>query len=258
MRWCGARAATAGNLAAVVVIAVCSAACGGGPGTFARSHLPKGAETIVVSVGGDESAGIAVSDPEHDDWPQLFYRQAFSERSTLYELASPEGVRVENLLGGEAAQVSALRPRVVTLWVGLDDLLDGLAPATFRQSLEQALSALRSRGATVLVANLLPVYRFPGYSTCRSEPVSCGIPASSLPSPGQLASEVAVYDAAINGAASARHASVVNLTGIFASRGVNGTGGLSALTDTSDLGLTAAGEQVVAGAFERAYSASGR
>ena len=246
------------NVAAVLLVAVCAAACGGGPGTFAASHVPKGAVTLMVAVGGDESAGSAVSDPEHDDWPQLFYRQALSQRSTLYDLASPDGVRVEDLLGGEVgAGVGAPASGRDPLGrVGRSARRHG--PCNVRPVPGAGSFALRSRGATVLVANLLPVYRFPGYATCRAQPISCGISAISLPPPDSSPVRLPRYDSAISGAASAGHASVVDVTGIFAARSAKGSGGLSTLVDASDLGLTAAGEQVVAAGFERAYSASGR
>jgi hypothetical protein len=246
-------------VALVVSLSAVTSACGQGSGTFAQSHAPTGAPTVFVAIGDYEFTGPSVSDQEHQDWTQLFYGQALSRRSTLYDLSSSAGPYVSDLLSGEVAQALALRPDLVAVWVGLPDLLDGMPPATFGQDLELALTKLDAGHARVLVANLLPIYGFPAYRSCEAQPLACDLPSSSLPSGSQLATAVSGYDFAISRAAGDGRASVVDLTGTFTRRlGAGGAAGGAALVDQSDLGLTAAGEQVVAGAFEAAYSASRR
>ncbi len=110
----------------------------------------------------------------------------------------------------------------------------------------------------MLVANLLPIYRFPAYRSCEAQPLACDLPSSSLPPGSELATAVSGYDLAISRAAGDGRASVVDLTGAFSRLLGAGGASRSALVDQSDLGLTAAGEQAAAGAFDAAYSASRR
>ena len=234
-------------------------ACGQGAGNFAQSHTPTGAKTVFVAIGGSEFAGPSVSGGGHQDWTQLFFARDLSGRSTLYEMSAPDGSYVEDLLSGELSQALALHPDLVAVWVGLPDLLGGMPAASFEYDLQQVLTRLDSAHARVLVANLLPIYRFSDYATCQPEPAACGLSAGELPPSAQLATEVSSYDQAVSAAASGHRASVVNLTAAFTSHlGTGGPAAPSALVDRTDLGLTAAGEQLVAETFESAYSASRR
>jgi hypothetical protein len=245
-----------------LVLAACAStvisACGQGQDTFASSHAPTGAETVFVAMGGYESAGPTVSEPGHDDWTQLFYDQALSRRSTLYDLSSSVGPYVGDLLSGEITQALALHPNVVAIWIGMPDLLDGIAPATFEQGLEQVLTRLDAAHVRVLVANLLPIYRFPAYATCAAQALACGLGAESLPAAAEMETAVSTYDQAMSAAASNGRADVVDLTGAFTSYLSSDHPDSPPVVDQSDLGLTAAGEKLVARAFESTYSASRR
>lgn len=256
------RTAARCRIALLLAVSAVVSACSQGSGTFAASHSPTGAQTVLVALGGNEAPGFALSRPAQD-WAQLFYGEALSRRSTLYDLSSTNGPYVQNLLAGEVAQALELHPGLVAVWVGMPDLLGGMPPATFEQDLEQVLGDLDQGRAQVLVANLLPIYLFPTYRACEAQPSSCGLFAeAALPSAAQLKSAVASYDQVIGAAASHARASVVDLTAVFTGRldsanrsGSAGTSGSAGLVDQSDLGLTEAGEQLVAGAFESAYSA---
>jgi hypothetical protein len=251
-------------LAGVTATAVLISACGQGTGTFAASHAPTGPKSILVSLGGYElpgysiSAGYSGSEPE-PDWAQLFYSHALSRRSTLYDLSSSTGPYVEDLLSGEVGAALALHPNLVAVWIGMPDLLDGIPSSTFGQDLETLIEELDRAHAEVLVANLLPIYRFPGYATCESQPANCGL-TTELPPASQLQAGVSAYDQAIGAAASGDRAKVVNLTGVFGDQlGSSGSpASSSALVAEPGLGLTAAGEQLVASAFESTYSAAHR
>jgi hypothetical protein len=256
-----------GILAVLTATAVLISACGQGTGTFAASHAPTGPKTILVSLGGYELPGYsalsgsnAFSDSEPGpDWAQLFYSRALSHRSTLYDLSSSTGPYVEDLLSGEVGTALGLHPNLVAVWIGMPDLLDGMSSTTFGQDLETLLGELDRAHAEVLVANLLPIYRFPGYAMCESQPTTCGL-TSELPPTAELQAGVSGYDQAMSAAASGGRATVVNLTGVFGDQlGSSGSKpGPSALIDEAGLGLTAAGEQLVASAFESAYSAAHR
>ena len=256
------------RVALLACVCVVTSACGQGSATFAQSHPPTGPPTIFVAI-GDYGLRSSASFGEPQDWAQLFYGESLSRRSTLYDLSSddvsaddlsaPAGPYVEDLLDGEDARAVALHPDLVAVWVGLPDLLDGMPAATFGSDLEQVLTRLDAGQARVLVANIIPIYSFPAYRSCEAEPLACGL-SGALPTASRLAAAVSSYDLAISRAAADGRASVVDLTGAFTRRlAANGSsGGSPVVADPSDLGLTSAGEQVVAGAFASAFTATRR
>lgn len=251
------------SLALLACMCALASACSTGSGTFAQSHAPTGPSTVLVAIGDYElsgASGASGSDGDHQDWTQLFFGKSLSRRSTLYVLSSPTGPYMADLLGNEVAQAVALRPDLVAIWVGLADLLDGMPAATFGQDLQQVFVKLDAARARVLVANLLPIYSFPAYRSCEAEPLACGLFSGALPSASQLADAVSGYDLAIERAAAGGRATVVDLTGTF-NRRLSAAGSSASsppIVDGSDLGLTPAGEQLIAAAFEDAYSASSR
>jgi hypothetical protein len=238
----------------LVAIAAVGSACGQGSGTFAASHTPTGPKTVFVAVGGYGLAGYAVSGPAQD-WAQLFYGQALSHRSTLYDVSSSTGPYVETLLNSEVSQALGLHPGLVAVSVGMPDLLAGVSAVTFEQDLEQVLGGLDRDHIRALVSNLLPLYLFPGYRNCEARPSVCGLFGGALPDQAQLESAVTGYDQAIREAASQARATLVNVNSDFTERlDSSGGSGATAFVDSSDLGLTEAGQQLVADAFKTAYS----
>jgi GDSL-like Lipase/Acylhydrolase family len=241
----------------MLLLSVVAGACGQSSGAFGRVHAPTGPATVLVALGGDESAGSQVSDGEYQDWIQLFYRGSLSARATLYDFSSEDGTTVEDLLEGELSEALAVHPDLVTVWIGLEDLLQGTPAPVFGRELSEVLAQLKAVHAKVLVAELLPLNRFPAYSKCSTEPLKCELYSTfSFPSPAQMGAEIAGYDEAIEVAARANGDTVVGIAGAFTSR--LATTGSSALADGSDLGLTPAGESVVAEAFAGALGNADR
>jgi hypothetical protein len=241
-----------------VGVAVMVSACGAGSTNFAVTHPPTGAPVVFVALGGDEAAGPAVNDPPGQAWDQLFYKQALSAKSTLYDMSSAAGTYVGDLDSGEISQVLRLHPGLVTVWVGLDDLLAGTPASTFESDLAQALGQLAAAKVQVLVADVLPIDLFAGYGSCRAQAIGCGLPVTYLPPAAELGVEIDAYDSAIAAAAAGAHDKLVNLDSAFTTdmktNPLGGTG-QGALVDRTDIGLTPAGEQLVAKLFEQAYSA---
>jgi hypothetical protein len=255
------RSRSTGSRRVALLACVCAvaSACGQGSATFAQSHAPTGAPTVLVAIGDYGLSGSSGSFGDHQDWAQLFYGESLSRRSTLYDLSSPAGSYVEDLLDGEDAQAVALHPDLVAVWVGVPDLLDGMPAATFGSDLEQVLTRLDAGRARVLVANVIPVYDFPDYRSCEAAPLACGLPGA-LPTESGLAVAVSSYDLAISRAAADGRAAVVDLTGAFTHllAAAGSSASSAVVVDRSDLGLTPAGEEVVAGAFESAFRATRR
>lgn len=226
-------------------------ACSPTSSSFAAAHAPTGAPTVIVALGGDDSAGQDLSQPDYQEWTQILYRAAFSARSTLYDLSVSGGTTIYDVTTGELQDAVGLHPNIVAMSVGLEDLLQGTPAGEFGSQLASAIRSLRASGAEVIVADLPPVWRFPSYERCDSNPLSCGIDSDQLPGESEAGSLFAAYDHAIDAAAREGGAIVAHVDEDFTRRLADEVTATS-LVASADLGLTPAGEQVVADAFEQA------
>jgi hypothetical protein len=101
------------------------------------------------------------------------------------------------------------------------------------------------------------VNRFPAYDHCSTQPLRCELFSTfNFPPAAQMGAEIAGYDDAIDAAAQVNGDTVVGISVAFSSR--LAAAGSSALADGSDLGLTPAGESLVAQTFAGALGNVGR
>jgi lysophospholipase L1-like esterase len=215
----------------VLGCAVClvGAACGGSPGSIGAGAVPSvsppGPALTYVAIGASETLGFGADDPVRQAWTQVFYRTALPRAATMVNLGIP-GATVQEALEREAPEAQRLHPDVVTVWLNVNDLLDGVSPDTYRQGITNLLNELLRGGhATVLVANTPPLDRLPRFADC--EPFA--------PSPGggcdrtrplsanDLDRLVDAYNVAISQAAAIEGATVVDLHALGLAAQRNGT-----------------------------------
>ena len=70
------------------------------------------------------------------------------------------------MLVHQEAAALALRPNLVTVWVGLSDLEEGVSPAEFGSELQEIVAPFRALHAQVLLANIEPITDAPTYEAC--------------------------------------------------------------------------------------------
>ncbi len=242
---------------AIVVIA---GACGPGASPPPVPVRSPGVHTVYVALGASDSLGFGTSDPIRQAWPQRFFDSALPLGATFIELA------VAGSTLGEAADeqlpyVMALRPTVVTVFFGVNDIRTGLTAAAFGSRLLTLLTELRTpdvsagaRPPTVLVANVPPLDRLPAYLACRPDPPA-GAPPCSIaglfPPPAGLNALVDAYNAGIAAAATATGSTVVDLHA--AGLAARAAGTEAATVSADGLHPSAAGHRLIADAFTAAY-----
>lgn len=185
------------------------------PATLAAASTPRPA-VVYAALGAGETAGVGTDDPSRQAFPLLLYRQ-LPRSAVLYDFGLP-GETTAGALSDELSQALAVRPTLVTVWFGADDLLAGVSAATYEGHLDRIVSALRRHGAaTVLVTTGLPLDRLPAYSACRPDPPAdapdCPAGSGSLPPPDQMRAQVAAYAAAAGRVAARQGAIFVDLSG---------------------------------------------
>ncbi len=148
----------------VAAAGMVSSGCAGGgtsvtPGT--EAHVTP---YTYVAIGGNESVGFDANDPVRQAFPVLLDRR-LPKQTVFYDLAVPEATAADVLTYQEAAAL-ALRPNLVTIWVGLSDLEAGVSPTQFGSELQKIVTPLRTLHAQVLLANIEPITDAPAYEAC--------------------------------------------------------------------------------------------
>jgi hypothetical protein len=123
-----------------------------------------------VAIGGSESVGNDAADPVRQAFPVLL-DQRLPRQTAFYDLAVPNA-NAQDVLAHQEATGVALRPDLVTVWVGVRDLEEGVSPAEFGSELQAIVAPFRAQHAQVLLANLEPITDAPIYAPCAGTSLS--------------------------------------------------------------------------------------
>jgi lysophospholipase L1-like esterase len=182
---------------------------GAGPSPAQRTKI------VYAAIGASETYGIGAGDRYRQAWPQVFYNDVLPPSAVLYNFGIP-GATTTQALRDEVPAAVAVHPTVVTVWLNVNDLINGVAAPDYEAQLRQLLRALRRGGQTrVLVANTPDLAQLPAYRACLpGAPAggpACLIPAGFTPTPQAVAAAVAAYNIAISDAAKQEGATLVDL-----------------------------------------------
>ena len=185
---------------AVLLMSSLLAACSTGNANRGTAHHESAGLTY-AAIGASETFGIGADDRYRQAWPQIFFNDALPPSSTLYNFGIPAATTAE-ALQEELPAALAIHPSVATVWLNVNDLIDGVPVAGYAAQLRQLVHALRQGGKTrVLVANMPDLRLLPAYHACLpNAPATgpaCPIPANLLPTDQQVGALIDAYNAAI-------------------------------------------------------------
>jgi lysophospholipase L1-like esterase len=215
-----------------------------------------------VAIGGSESVGYDANDPVRQAFPVLL-DQKLPHQTAFYDLAVPEASAADVLAHQEAAAV-ALHPNLVTVWVGINDVEEGVSPTAFGRELQEIVAPLRAHHAQVLLANLESITDAPTYGACvgtsRLSPGSnhrCFVDnqfATGMVPPAKSTNAIlAAYDAQVADVAHSDGAVLVHIDGAFAQAETEDSSPFS----PDDFDLSTAGHAVAARLFVQAWRSTG-
>ena len=189
-------------------------ACGVAPSSGAGASPAQPATIVYAAIGASETYGIGAGDPRQA-WPQVFTDDVLPRSAVLHNFGIP-GATTAQALRDEVPAALAVHPTVVTVWLNVNDLINGVVAQDYEAQLRQVLRALRRGGqARVLVANTPDLAQLPAYRACLPNAPTggpkCLIPAGLMPTPQAVAAAVAGYNAAISDAANKERATLVDL-----------------------------------------------
>ena len=225
----------------LALLATTGVACAGDPPeTLAVDALPPA--FAYVAVGGSETVGAGADDPATESWASVFYRGALTRSATHVNLGQ-WAATVRSALDRQLAPALAEEPRLVTVWLGIADLVRDVPVADYERDLGELVRALRRGGGTeVLVAGTPALTDLPAVQDCLAGGTGCRL-REGLASGEDLAERVAAYDAAIARVAAAEGAVVVDV------RSSTGGGPGSGLVSDDGFHPSTEGHRRVAAAF---------
>jgi lysophospholipase L1-like esterase len=199
------------TIAALVALAACSTGSKKGKGP--PSAPSTGPAVTVLALGGSATEGDGVPDRLRDAWPYLVFQTAFP-RSTIFVNGALDDATLQHALITQAPLAAQLKPDVVEVWLGADDVTARTPIPLFSAEFHQLLELLHSSGARRILVGDLP---------------------SALGS-------TSLYNTAIHAEVAATHAELVSLANTTIT--VAPTRGLTPQPD-------AASHRLIAKAFER-------
>jgi lysophospholipase L1-like esterase len=181
------------------------------------STLKSDAQPAIVyaAIGASETYGTGADDRYRQAWPQVFYNDALPPSAVLYNLGIP-GVTAAQAAKDELPSALNVKANLVTVWLNVNDLVQGVPPATYRSELRHILHALRRGGAArVLVANVPDLRQLPAFKACLPNAAAagpaCPMPAGLIPSAQTVVDLINAYNAVIAEAVEDEGATLVDL-----------------------------------------------
>jgi acyl-CoA thioesterase I len=148
------------GLAAVMIVALAASAlsaCGAGHADRSRA-LPanRDAAVVYVALGDSTVEGVAATSPDRNYVSQLFARlHAIYPAARMVNLGRG-GAMSADVVAAQLPRAVALRPDLVTLSVGPNDITGGVPVEIFERNVDRILRTLVRDTRAMVVVNLLP------------------------------------------------------------------------------------------------------
>jgi lysophospholipase L1-like esterase len=134
-----------------------------------RSVLSPGKSTTpvptltYVAIGASDAFGIGTDDPDRESWPTIL-SELLGPHVHLINLGIPgEVVSQARLM--ELPVALAANPGIITVWLAVNDLADGVTLVTYRQQLQSLLTSLRQgTHARIFVGNIPDLTLLPHFA----------------------------------------------------------------------------------------------
>ncbi len=142
--------------AALVMLAACSSGSHGA--APAHSIAPSAVRETVLAIGGSATEGDGVRDRLQDAWPYIVFRDDLPALAAFVNGALDDAT-VAHALTTQAPLAKELKPEIVEIWLGADDLLAATPIPSFTLAFTRLVETLRADGAQrILVADLPTAY----------------------------------------------------------------------------------------------------
>jgi lysophospholipase L1-like esterase len=148
------RYASAWTSLGLVLMLVLSGCTAGTPRSPGLAGAVNAKATTLLTIGGSATEGDGLPDRLHDAWPYLLWDQAFPVSTSLVNAALDDAT-IKNAQADQLPLAQEVKPQVVAVWLGIDDLAQHTPIDQFAAELRALIDELRATGAQrILVADL--------------------------------------------------------------------------------------------------------
>jgi lysophospholipase L1-like esterase len=142
------------------------------------------------------------------------FRTTLPQSAVFYNFGIP-GATTAQALSDELPEALTIEPTLVTVWLNVNDIIDGVSAEQYQGELDQLVHSLRRGGAArVLVANSPYLDRLPVYIDCRAGNPPAGVdcpPGLATTPPSALNAIVSAYNSSVAQVAQTEGAVLVDL-----------------------------------------------
>lgn len=148
-------------LAVVLLLCLPLAACGGASAVQRTSAAPVAPGPTVAVLGASDAYGIGTRDPDRENWPMQLAAE-LPQPTHLVNLAIP-GVTLAQAQAEELPIALAQHPRVIVIWLVVNDIIRGVPLATYSAQLHETLAAIKAASpqTQVFVGNVPDLTQIP-------------------------------------------------------------------------------------------------
>lgn len=163
-----------------------------------RTPLPTRGPERYVAIGASDTVGVGATDPRTGSWPARVAAKLVA--GSTYANVGVSGSLAAQARSQQVPAAIAARPTLVSLWLVVNDLNNGVSPTAYRDVLDGLLSELVGRTeARIFVGNVPDLTAVPAYRG--ADPVG-------------LAAQISAYNRWI-GETAAKHPSRVVVVDLF-------------------------------------------
>ena len=128
-----------------------------------RSPVPTRGPERYVAIGASDTVGVGARDPATGSWPARVAAKLVS--GSTYTNHGVSGSLVAQALRDQAPPAIARQPTLVTVWLAVNDLNAGVAPAQYGTTLDGLIELLvQGTQATVFIGNVPDLRAVPVYA----------------------------------------------------------------------------------------------
>jgi lysophospholipase L1-like esterase len=150
-----------------------------------------------VAIGASDSFGIGTSDPYMENWPTDL-ADKLNQKVHLINLGIP-GITLHDALSLELPVAIDAHPELVTIWLGVNDIVNAVPIHSYSHDLDLMLASLESHApsAHILIANIPDLTLLPYFASYNQQ---------------KLRNMIEEYNQTIAKVAQQHHAILVNLS----------------------------------------------
>lgn len=178
----------------------CTALAATHQASITTTHPPTSSQLTYVAIGASDTFGFGTDNPYVQNWASDLENK-LGNNYKLINLGIP-GITLHDALRMELPIALDAHPRLVTVWLAVNDIVDKVPVSSYTRDLNILLARLRTQDphALIALANVPDLALLPYFHHKNS------------PSPQLLQAQISAYNAAIAAASSKYHALLIDLS----------------------------------------------